>query len=317
MPIAKLKNARKLLDPEIRAKNFAELKRTAKGMLWELTRPAVPDPIFVVGCSRSGTTITYETIATSPELRSIGHEIPQFWNALSGPHTNGWESEAAGVEHAKTEHRNAALRYFYERLGNGRVIDKTCINVMRISYLHTLFPDARFVYIQRDGRDNVSSMIDGWREHGHFGLRQFLGPFPCEVAIDNGQFDEWSFFLPPGWREYNRASLEEVCAYQWITANRIALDAGEAIPATQWIRLRYEDLFLRPVEMFREVFTQLDLPFDRAIEERCRTLNERPTSIVKGPPRQHKWRSQNPEMIARILPTIRPMMERLGYDADA
>ena len=66
----------------------------------------------------------------------------------------------------------------------------------------------------------------------------------------------------------------------------MALDAGEAIPAEQWIQLRYEDIFDRPVEMFREVFAKLDLPFDAAIEQRCRTLNERPTSIVKGPPRR-------------------------------
>ena len=137
------------------------------------------------------------------------------------------------------------------------------------------------------------------------------------MAIDGGRFDEWSFFLPPGWRDYNLASLEEVCAYQWITANRMALDAGAAIPAEQWIRLRYEDIFERPVEMYREVFAQLDLPFDAAIEDRCRTLNARPTSIVKGPPRQQKWREQNPELITRILPMIHPMMTRLGYDADA
>lgn len=316
MPIEKLKRAYKLLDPEIRAKNIAEVRRTAKGILWELTRPEAPDPIFVVGCSRSGTTVTYETIAASPALLSIGHEIPQFWNRLSGPQTNGWASEAAGAADARPEHRNAARRGFYERLGIGRVLDKTCINVMRVPYLHALFPDARFVYVQRDGRDNVSSMIDGWRQDGHFGLRKFLGPFPCEVAIDGGRFDEWSFFLPPGWRDYNRAPLEEVCAYQWITANGMALDAGAEIPAAQWIRLRYEDLFDRPVEVFREIFAHLDLPFDAAIEERCRTLSERPTSIVKGPPKRQKWRSQNPEMVARILPMIRPMMSRLGYDTD-
>lgn len=317
MPIAKLRNAYKVFDPEIRSKNIAELKRAAKGVLWELTRPEVPDPIFVVGCSRSGTTVTYETISASPKLLAIGYEIPQFWNSLWGPHANNWQSEAAGAEHAKTEHRNAALRFFYQRIGAGRVVDKTCINVMRIAYLHALFPDASFVFIQRDGRDNVSSMIDGWRENGHFGLRQFLGPFPCDVAIANGAFDEWSFFLPPGWRDYNHASLEEACAYQWIIANRMALDASSAIPATQWIRIRYEDIFDRPVEMFREVFAKLELPFDPAIEERCRTLNKRPTSIVKGPPKKQKWRDQNPEMIERILPMIRPMMAELGYDADA
>ena len=52
---------------------------------------------------------------------------------------------------------DAALRYFYQRLGAGWVIDKTCINVMRVPYLHKLFPRARFVFIHRDGRDNISS----------------------------------------------------------------------------------------------------------------------------------------------------------------
>ena len=315
--MARLRNVYKLLDPEIRAKNLAQLRRTTKGIVWAVTRPAVPDPVFIVGCSRSGTTVTFETIAASPALLSIGHEIPEFWNGLAGPHSNGWASEAAAPADARPEHRDAALRFFYERLGAGRVVDKTCINVMRVGYLHALFPQARFVYIQRDGRDNVSSMIDGWRENGHFGLRQFLGDFPCAVAIDDGRFDEWSFFLPPGWRDYNRSPLEVVCAYQWITANAMALDALAAIPPAQWIRLRYEDLFDRPVEMFRDVFARLDLPFDAAIEERCRTLNKRPTSIVKGPPRRQKWRSGNPAMIERIVPMIRPMMERLGYDADA
>ena len=41
---------------------------------------------------------------------------------------------------ARPEHRDAALRYFYQRLGAGWVLDKTCINVMRIPYLHALFP---------------------------------------------------------------------------------------------------------------------------------------------------------------------------------
>jgi hypothetical protein len=313
----RLRNLYKLADPEIRAKNVVALKRAAKGVVWQLTRPEVADPVFVVGCSRSGTTVTYETIAASPGLLSFGHEIPEFWNGLWGPARNGWDSEAAGREHARPEHRDAARRFFYQRLGAGRVLDKTCINVMRIPYLHALFPGSTFVFIQRDGRDNVSSMIDGWRENGHFGLTQFLGPAPCEVAINGGEFSEWSFFLPPGWRDYNHAPLENVCAYQWITANRLALEARRGIPPDRWIHLRYEDIFERPVEMFRAVFERLDIPFDDALRERCATLNRRPTSIVKGPPRKEKWRARNPEMVERILPMIAPMMRELGYDAGA
>ena len=313
----KLRNLHKLLDPEIRQKNLRELRYQLRGLWWDVTRPAVPDPVFVVGCSRSGTTVTYETLATAPQFLSFGWEIPQFWNSLYGPLENDWHSEAAGAEHARPEHRDAALRYFYQRLGAGWVLDKTCINVMRIPYLHQLFPQAKFVFIQRDGRDNISSMMDGWRmgrTDGRFELSQFFGPFPEPVAINGGEFKEWSFFLAPGWREYNHASLEEVCAFQWIAANRMALDAKNAIPPAQWIHLRYEDIFERPVAMFREAFAQLGVPFTPELEARCANLQ--PTSVVKGTPKKQKWREHNPAAIERILPMITPMLRELGYDAE-
>jgi hypothetical protein len=310
------RNLGKLLDPEIRAKNLRALRFAVRGLYWDLVRTQTADPVFVVGCSRSGTTVTYETIAMAPQLLSFGHEIPEFWDSLWGPHQNHWESEAAGAAQARPEHRVAAQRYFFQRLGPGRVLDKTCINVMRVAYLHSLFPDARFVYIHRDGRDNVSSLMDGWAHEGHFALGKLLGPFPCAVNIDGGAFREWSFFLPPGWRDYNEAPLEQVCAFQWLMANRLALEALQKIPAQQWIRIRYEDIFDRPLQMFREVFERLELPFDDAVARRCARLDAQPTSIVKGAPKKEKWKERHAAKIERILPQIRPLMLELGYDPD-
>jgi sulfotransferase family protein len=309
-----LRNLHKLADPEIRAKNVRALKYALRGWYWNVAKPAAVDPIFVVGCSRSGTTVTYETIASSPGLLSFGHEIPEFWDSLWGPRNNGWDSEAAGANVARPEHRVAAQRYFFQRLGVGRVLDKTCINVMRVPYLHALFPQARFVYIHRDGRDNVASLIDGWLHNGHFGLSKLLGPLPCAVNIAGGAFRDWSFLLPPGWRAYNDAALEEVCAFQWVMANRLALDALAKLPAEQWIRIRYEDLFERPVEMFQEVFEKLDLPFDDTVRRRCATLDARPTSIVQGAPKREKWKERHAAEIEKILPRIAPLMTELGYE---
>jgi hypothetical protein len=314
--MASPRNLYKLLDPEIRAKNLRAAHWAVRGRYWNLARPEAPDPIFIVGCSRSGTTVTYETISTARGLLSFGWEIPEFWENLWGPQSCNWASHAAGAEDARPEHRDAALRYFYARLGRGQVLDKTCINVLRVPYLHRLFPQARFIHLYRDGRDNVSSLMEGWRHDGHFGLRKLLGSFPCDVSINNGEFTEWSFFLPPGWRAYNSSPLEDVCAFQWLSANRAALDASKLIPSGQWLALRYEDIFDRPVEMFRKVFAWLDLPFDEAVRKRCAGLADAPTSIVKGAPKKQKWKEHNPEAIDRILPMIRPLMLELGYDPD-
>ena len=314
----RLSHLHKLLDPEIRAKNLQWLRWRARELYWSTTHPAMPDPVFVIGCSRSGTTVTFETLAASGHFLHFDYELPQLWDGLYGPLNNGWASEAAGLEHADRAHRERALAYFYARLGAGPVLDKTCINTLRVAYLHKLFPRAKFVFIQRDGRDNISSMMDGWRHgrtDGRFELSQFFGPFPEPVAIEGGEFREWAFFLAPGWREFNQAGLAEVCAFQWISANTLALQARSAIPADQWIHLRYEDLFERPVEMFRDAFERLDVPFTADLEQRCANLQ--PTSVVKGRPQPQKWREHNPQAIERILPTIRPLMIELGYDPDA
>lgn len=309
----------KLRDPDIRRKNIDAARLAARGVWWDLRRPRIPDPVFVIGCSRSGTTVTYETLAASGRFLHFGYELPRFWNGLYGPLNNGWESEAADARHAKPQHRDATFRFFYQHLGQGLVLDKTCINTLRIPYLHQLFPQARYVFVHRDGRDNISSMMDGWRlgrTDGGFGLTQFFGPSPEPVSINGGEFHEWHFFLPPGWRDYNSASLEEVCAFQWISANQRALQGEMLVPPEQWIRLPYEDIVERPVEAFQRVFERLDIPFDDRLRAHCASLDRRPTSIVSGPPQRQKWRSRNREAIERILDQIRPTMQQLGYDVN-
>jgi len=92
------------------------------------------------------------------------------------------------------------------------------------------------------------------------------------------------------------------------------LEAKRSIPPEQWIHLRYEDIFERPVEMFQVAFERLGVPFGEEMRTRCANL--RPTSIVKGTPKKQKWKEYNPDAIQRILPLIRPLMLELGYDPD-
>jgi hypothetical protein len=94
----------------------------------------------------------------------------------------------------------------------------------------------------------------------------------------------------------------------------MALDARAGVPAAQWVHLRYEDVFERPVEMFRETFERLGVPFTPALQARCADLQ--PTSVVKGRPKLQKWKEHNPQAIERILPTIASLMREMGYDPD-
>lgn len=303
----------KLFDRDVIGKNLNALRYTLLEQYYASSNIDTPDPIFIVGCSRSGTTVTFETIRQSRQLISFPYEIPQFWHSLCGPWDKQWESECATADDANPSHRDKAFAHFYARLGKGQVLDKSCINILRIPYLHALFPNATFIYIHRDGRDNVSSLMDGWRHNGHFNLKPFLGAIPASININEGEFTDWSFFLPPGWRDYSDASLEEVCAHQWNTANTLALEAKALIPEDKWIQLRYEDLLDSPEALFEGIFAKLKLSYTSDIRSHCAALNKRPTSIVAGPPKKDKWRDHNPEAIQRILPKIAPLMKSLAY----
>ena len=302
-----------LCDKEIVSKNLIALKHAMREQYYRRAGIVSPDPIFIIGCSRSGTTVTFETLRKSQQLISFPYEIPQFWHSLHGPWDQQWASECATADDAKPEHRNKALAHFYARLGRGQVLDKSCINILRIPYLHSLFPKATFIYIHRDGRENVSSLMDGWRHAGHFNLKPLLGEIPAAININNGEFKDWAFFLPPGWRDYNNASLEETCAHQWNMANTLALEAKPLIAKDQWIELPYEDLVSSPVELFESIFEKLNLSFSHDIRSHCAALNKKPTSIVAGPPKKDKWRTHNPEAIERIHAKIAPLMKTLGY----
>ena len=45
---------------------------------------------------------------------------------------------------------------------NYRIVDKTPPNIFRIDFLAKLYPDAKFIYLTRDGNDNINSLISAW-----------------------------------------------------------------------------------------------------------------------------------------------------------
>src|SRR5262249_6051022 len=51
-------------------------------------------------------------------------------------------------------------------------------NCLRIPFLRALFPDARFVFLRRDGRATISSLIEGWRAGSRYETYRLPAPLP-------------------------------------------------------------------------------------------------------------------------------------------
>ncbi len=189
--------------------------------------------------------------------------------------------------------------------GDIRLLEKTPENCLRLPFLQALFPDARVIFLTRDGRANVYSLLEGWRQpHTFPGYRP-----PLPVTAPGQTRGRWAFTLIPGWRDLVDRPLEEICARQWAVCNAAVLDYAARADALPLLTVAYEDLVRQPDETLRRIaaFSGLrpeDIPaFGRPLPE---------VNAVSRPEAE-KWRREA-DRIGRVESILAPVMERLGYE---
>mgnify|MGYP006267671251 CR=1 FL=1 len=120
---------------------------------------------FVIGSPRSGTTILNDVLDRHPEIESISE--PYFiWDWYSG----GGDDDLRGADDADERTREFVRAEFARTLqkSDKRVlVEKTPENCFRIPYMKALFPEAKWIYLYRDGRDVIVSMDKEWRRRKH------------------------------------------------------------------------------------------------------------------------------------------------------
>jgi hypothetical protein len=180
-----------------------------------------------------------------------------------------------------------------------------------VPYLQALFPDAVFVYVKRSPGDNLNSLIEGWGKPDKYAT--WSGQFPEKVAIDNGRYSQWCFFLAEGWRQYLNAPIEEVAAFQYQAINRAILDSRANVPADQWVEIFYEDLVRDPVAGYQRIYQGCKLDFTPGVEAHCRAVLSKPYDVF-GEIKLDKWKDgRNRERVERMLERVAPIAREMGY----
>lgn len=282
-----------------------------RDFIWQFANPEFERPIFIVGCSRAGTTVVYKVLSMAKGLKSMNKESHDFWINLHPPSEKNWDSHILTEKDVSERDKEEISRFYFRNLGGKRFVDKANLNCFTIPYLLALFPDAFFVYVKRDGRDNINSLIHGWGRPDEYAT--WSRNLPVDVEIENNSYKHWCFFLFSGWRSFLRSSVEEVCAHQWIAANQAMLASKKGVPQGQWIEVLYEDILKSAADTFREIYKKIDLPFTDSIKRHCETLVANPYNAFSTP-RLEKWKEENRERIERIIPLITPTMIQMGYE---
>jgi hypothetical protein len=270
------------------------------------------DPVLVLGCPRSGTSVLLQGLLASGGLRSVQSEGHILWDEFHHPRDRGWDSDALTADDVSEREREFVYCAIALFVRGSRFVDKTPESCLRVPYLAELFPDARFVFLRRRAADNVNSLIEAWRARPRFVKYRLPEPLEAIAPLDG---ERWSLVLVPGWRELRRASLEEICARQYIACNEAVLEARATSSSSTWVDVTYEDLVRSPVDELERISESLGLALGPRARRYASELAERPARTALTRPRAEKWREQNPDAIARVLPRLLDLERRLGYEA--
>jgi hypothetical protein len=245
-------------------------------------------PIFLIGCPRSGTSISAVLFARHPDVANVS-EAGEIWDPhrYANPEADHhWT--AADVTPDDTARLHSRFEFARRIRHRARFLNKHPRNSVRIEYLQAVFPDALFIHIIRDGRAVVRSMLAMYERE------------PARKAVPMGNFCK-----PPNWRLYLRDDPVEQAALQWREIVLYVLGKRDELGA-RYHEYRYEDLCQDPRRVLGQAMAFAGLRTGEDVL--ARLPRELPTQNLR-------WRQTLDQAQIETLGQVQaPLLRQLGYD---
>jgi len=286
----------------------------------ELLKP----PIILLGNFRSGTTIAQKLIGLHPSTVTW-YEPRTLWvYADPGrPHDEFHESDA--TQDVVRYIRRRFLKYQSKHQGR-RILEKTPSNVLRVPYVHAIFPDATYLYIIRNPFSYISSMELKWQKRKTWAglLRTLKDTPPTQLHHYGGDFlshmvmgrilkKKYMSIYGPRYRGIDIDLKEQdkltVMARQWAVCSRIAREQVAQLRGQRVLSFRYEDLVENPEAWLEQIYRHCDLELDDGILRQAKAMID--------PGRGEKWLRLHQQELKRLIPLMREEMTACGYDVPA
>lgn len=279
--------------------------------------------VIIIGAPRSGTNMLRDVLTTLPDVATWPcDEINYIWR-----HGNvRYPSDELPAEFASSRVRRYVQRRFdsvADRYGAGTVVEKTCANSLRVEFVDQIVPDARYVFIRRDGMDAVGSALKRWKAEmdwpyvlrkarfipasdlPYYGGRYFwnrvyrLFSREQRLAFWGPKIDGMEAILA-------RHTLEEVCALQWQRCVERSVAAFERMPGEKYLEVGYEDFVSAPKVELARILAFAGLTVDEAQMESA-VAGVSPRSLGRG--REALGR----DMAQRLGTLVGDTLDRYGY----
>ena len=273
----------------------------------------VKKPIFILGTGRSGTTILgivlsmHREVGYLNEPKAIWHLIHPHEDVIGNYSQSHAEYRLTAEDATDQMQRRAAQMFgaYLTTIRSERLVDKYPELIFRTDFVRALFPDARFIFLVRNGWDTCQS-IATWskrlgvhrngEKHDWWGVEdrkwrlmveQLIETDPSlsEIAVEIKHFD----------RHLDRAAVE------WIVTMQEGIRLMKNSPDCTHL-VRFEDLTAQPDATISALCDFCELPTDDTFQAYARqTLHPVPAR-------------KSFDIHPKIAPIFREIMEELGYN---
>ena len=278
---------------------------------------------IVIGAGRSGTNMLRNVLCRFPGFGTWPcDEINPIWR-----HGNlRYHSDEFTREMARPE----VQRYIRGCFDNIRrryrlrtVVEKTCANSLRVGFVDRVLPEAKLIFIRRNGLDAAASALKRWTSKMDFGYQfrkarfEPLGDLPhyafrfvrsrvYRLYSKDRRLSSWGPQLNGMQELLTRYSLEEVCALQWKGCVDRAIEDFSLISPGRVVEVGYEDFVTSPEIELKRILDFLGYRVEIGTVSKA-VADVSAASIGKG------MDSLGEEGAQRILPHIYDTQKKLGY----
>lgn len=281
------------------------------------------DTYIIIGSPRSGTNMLRDMLTELDGVETWPcDEINYVWR-----HGNiFFPNDQFTTNEATLKVKKYINKYFFnfkKTSGARKIVEKTCANSLRVEFINEVFPDAKYIFIVRDGFDVVGSAKHRWTASIDlpylfkkvkyvpffdipFYACRYLYHRMYKLFSNEKRLAYWGPTLPDMDILLSKHSLLQICALQWKAClNKAESDFG-SINKDNVYCLRYEDFVNDPVSEFSKLATFLD---ESVSDHVLNKITSKVSSSSVGKGRKEISMKEYQE----IIPLIKDDLERLGY----
>ena len=210
-------------------------------------------PIFIIGCGRSGTTILGKTLSKHPEVKYL-NERRDLWHKVY-PQFNIWNQDTKNPQlFASNQDVDITKSYLLKKLffreqviGKSSVLlEKLPINNFRLDFLHSTFPNSKYIYLTRNGLEVSTSIEKRIKKRNWFTgqketlLKKHAEKINCKTKVET---------------DFEKGMWE------W----KLSIDKSNVffknLDNSKFIHLSYQDFINNPSEELKNIFDFMNLQY--------------------------------------------------------